>query len=300
MKTNFRVVVILLMLIVSMGFVYQEAQAASIQINVIVSPESPQPVGSCFDVTIQASGNFRAARVRFENNGWYESPNISFSQRFCTDNMAPGTYHIFVEVAYRNDNKWSFPIQVQLPYILSERQDNFTLSVSPERLGPGEIVTVSWKNSAPSNNDWVSMHEVNAPNSQFITWQRIFGTEGNLFFIVPMNSGQFVFRMFRNGAQVAQSNVFTVVMKQPAKCPWCQEQNGGVHVTFVCQYWNRGAVTHDPPNALEWTCGDGKGVDFNLACLDAYGSDRQFATLEHWWDKFNWRCSSQPGKVDHP
>lgn len=87
-----------------------------------------------------------------------------------------------------------------------------SLVSSPASVEGGQQVFVTWSGLEPSGNDWISLHAVGAPDSSYISWQYAQTSSGSLTFSSPLTTGNYEFRLFRNGSKVATSNSFQVVL----------------------------------------------------------------------------------------
>jgi len=83
-----------------------------------------------------------------------------------------------------------------------------TLQADPEVIGSGEEVHVSYNQSNPTGNDWISLHVSGQPDDRPYNWQSAPGTTGSLSFKAPSAPASWEFRLFRNGVRVATSNSF--------------------------------------------------------------------------------------------
>lgn len=75
----------------------------------------------------------------------------------------------------------------------------------------GEPVQVWWTDMTPSDNDWISIHPSDQPDSNYLGWKFAIGESGSLIFNAPGAPGYYDFRLFRNGTKIATSNSFEVV-----------------------------------------------------------------------------------------
>jgi hypothetical protein len=75
----------------------------------------------------------------------------------------------------------------------------------------GSSMSATWNGLVPSGNDWISMHPAGAPDSTYLTFQKITGSEGSVGFTAPAAAGPYNFRLFSNGLKVATSPTFNVV-----------------------------------------------------------------------------------------
>jgi hypothetical protein len=89
-----------------------------------------------------------------------------------------------------------------------------SLTASPTLVESGQSVTAAWADFMPSGNDWISLHPTGAPDSNYLGFQTIGGTQGSKTFAAPTNPGTYEFRLFRNGQQWVISNTFQVQAAQ--------------------------------------------------------------------------------------
>jgi hypothetical protein len=84
-----------------------------------------------------------------------------------------------------------------------------SLIASPEVVGPSDSVIVSYQQSDPTGNDWVSLDAAGRPDGEYYDWQFALGREGSLTFAHPRAPSVWEFRLFRNGTRIATSNTIT-------------------------------------------------------------------------------------------
>lgn len=130
--------------------------------------------------------------------------------------------------------------------------ETVTLWTNETSLNPGESVTVSWSDHAPTGNDWVSLHYADSETEEItIAWQPVTGESGSLEFSVPYELNEYNFRLFRNGTKVATSNSFEVAAPLPVIQGVNFTATGGTNVHLAFVYENA------DPNAthtVAWTC----------------------------------------------
>ena len=85
------------------------------------------------------------------------------------------------------------------------------LIANPKSIASGGAITVSWDSLNASGNDWISMHPAGAGDGTYLDWKNTSGSSGSMTFTAPSSSGNFEFRLFRNGTKAATSNTFLVV-----------------------------------------------------------------------------------------
>lgn len=94
-----------------------------------------------------------------------------------------------------------------------------SLGAYPNSVSPGRTVTANWSQFNPSGNDWISMHPVDVPDSNYLDWHPISGDNGQVNFTAPSTPGWYNFRLFRNGEYITRSNSFQVVLPGPSVGP---------------------------------------------------------------------------------
>ncbi|HET6965026.1 MAG TPA: SGNH/GDSL hydrolase family protein [Acidimicrobiales bacterium] len=79
---------------------------------------------------------------------------------------------------------------------------------SASTIQAGGPVSATWNGLVPTGNDWIDLHQVYppTPDTSFVTFNRISGPQGSSSFTAPKTVGnQYVFRLYRNGTEVAPS-----------------------------------------------------------------------------------------------
>jgi subtilisin-like proprotein convertase family protein/uncharacterized protein YegP (UPF0339 family) len=101
-----------------------------------------------------------------------------------------------------------------------------TLTVSATSAPMGNPVSVAVANGLGNRNDWVALARVGTPSTSYLDWQYLNGTKSlpaagltsaTLTFAIPQTMGDYEFRFFANGVQMAVSPV--VSTRPPSVVP---------------------------------------------------------------------------------
>jgi endonuclease/exonuclease/phosphatase family metal-dependent hydrolase len=118
--------------------------------------------------------------------------------------LSPGTYLNSSPGALLNDTTILPPTPTQ----------GYSVTASPSTVSPGHAITVTWTaaNGRPAN-DWIGLHKVGDPETNYISWQYTQGApSGTMTFTAPSPEGQYEFRYFTNNGytKVATSDIVSV------------------------------------------------------------------------------------------
>ena len=64
-----------------------------------------------------------------------------------------------------------------------------SLTAATDVAGPSDSITVFYRQPDPTGNDWVSLHSVGQPDSEYYNWKSAPGSEGSLTFAHPRAPG---------------------------------------------------------------------------------------------------------------
>jgi hypothetical protein len=104
----------------------------------------------------------------------------------------------------------------------SNINNNSPLSATPDVIPPKGKITVNFSGAPGNYRDWIGLFKVGSSNYSRISYQYLKGQRnGTVIFTAPSSTGQYEFRLFKNGSysKLATSNQVTVQNGSPIPTP---------------------------------------------------------------------------------